>query len=34
MSTRSREVQFLVPYEPSKVLAVGLNYASHREHVE
>src|SRR5882762_5701055 len=30
----SREVQFLVPCEPSKVLAVGLNYASHREHVE
>ncbi len=25
---------FLVPCEPSKVLAVGLNYASHREHVE
>jgi 2-keto-4-pentenoate hydratase/2-oxohepta-3-ene-1,7-dioic acid hydratase in catechol pathway len=28
------ETTFLVPCEPSKVLAVGLNYASHREHVE
>ena len=28
------EVQLLVPCEPSKVLAVGLNYSSHREHVE
>ena len=28
------EVHFLVPCEPTKVLAVGLNYASHREHVE
>lgn len=28
------EVVFLVPCEPTKVLAVGLNYASHREHVE
>jgi 2-keto-4-pentenoate hydratase/2-oxohepta-3-ene-1,7-dioic acid hydratase in catechol pathway len=28
------QVRFLVPCEPSKVLAVGLNYASHREHVE
>jgi len=28
------EVRFLVPCEPTKVLAVGLNYASHREHVE
>lgn len=28
------EVDFLVPCEPSKVIAVGLNYASHREHVE
>jgi 2-keto-4-pentenoate hydratase/2-oxohepta-3-ene-1,7-dioic acid hydratase in catechol pathway len=27
-------VRFLVPCEPTKVLAVGLNYASHREHVE
>jgi 2-keto-4-pentenoate hydratase/2-oxohepta-3-ene-1,7-dioic acid hydratase in catechol pathway len=27
-------VQLLVPYEPSKVIAVGLNYASHRVHVE
>src|SRR5436853_668876 len=26
--------QFLVPCEPSKVIAVGLNYASHRVHVE
>jgi 2-keto-4-pentenoate hydratase/2-oxohepta-3-ene-1,7-dioic acid hydratase in catechol pathway len=25
---------FLVPCEPTKVIAVGLNYASHREHVE
>jgi 2-keto-4-pentenoate hydratase/2-oxohepta-3-ene-1,7-dioic acid hydratase in catechol pathway len=28
------EVRFLVPCEPTKVLAVGLNYASHREYVE
>jgi len=28
------ETRFLVPCQPSKVLAVGLNYASHREHVE
>ena len=28
------QTRFLVPCEPSKVLAVGLNYASHREHVE
>jgi 2-keto-4-pentenoate hydratase/2-oxohepta-3-ene-1,7-dioic acid hydratase in catechol pathway len=28
------QVKFLVPCEPSKVLAVGLNYASHRVHVE
>jgi 2-keto-4-pentenoate hydratase/2-oxohepta-3-ene-1,7-dioic acid hydratase in catechol pathway len=28
------EVAFLVPCVPTKVLAVGLNYASHREHVE
>jgi 2-keto-4-pentenoate hydratase/2-oxohepta-3-ene-1,7-dioic acid hydratase in catechol pathway len=28
------EVRLLVPCEPTKVLAVGLNYASHREHVE
>lgn len=28
------QVQFLVPTEPSKVLAVGLNYASHRVFVE
>jgi 2-keto-4-pentenoate hydratase/2-oxohepta-3-ene-1,7-dioic acid hydratase in catechol pathway len=28
------ETRFLVPCEPSKVLAVGLNYASHREYVE
>jgi 2-keto-4-pentenoate hydratase/2-oxohepta-3-ene-1,7-dioic acid hydratase in catechol pathway len=28
------ETRFLVPCEPSKVLAVGLNYASHRVHVE
>jgi 2-keto-4-pentenoate hydratase/2-oxohepta-3-ene-1,7-dioic acid hydratase in catechol pathway len=28
------ETRFLVPCEPSKVLAVGLNYADHREHVE
>ena len=28
------ETRFLVPCEPSKVLAVGLNYASHRAHVE
>ena len=28
------ETRFLVPCRPSKVLAVGLNYASHREYVE
>jgi 2-keto-4-pentenoate hydratase/2-oxohepta-3-ene-1,7-dioic acid hydratase in catechol pathway len=28
------EVRLLVPCEPSKVIAVGLNYASHRVHVE
>jgi 2-keto-4-pentenoate hydratase/2-oxohepta-3-ene-1,7-dioic acid hydratase in catechol pathway len=28
------EVNLLTPCEPSKVLAVGLNYASHRQHVE
>lgn len=28
------EVKLLVPCEPSKVIAVGLNYASHRLHVE
>jgi 2-keto-4-pentenoate hydratase/2-oxohepta-3-ene-1,7-dioic acid hydratase in catechol pathway len=28
------EARFLVPCEPSKVIAVGLNYASHRVHVE
>jgi 2-keto-4-pentenoate hydratase/2-oxohepta-3-ene-1,7-dioic acid hydratase in catechol pathway len=28
------ETRFLVPCEPSKVIAVGLNYASHRAHVE
>src|SRR5437016_3441299 len=28
------DVRFLVPCEPSKVIAVGLNYASHRVHVE
>lgn len=28
------EVELLVPCEPTKVLAVGLNYASHRAHVE
>lgn len=27
-------VRLLVPCEPSKVIAVGLNYDSHREHVE
>src|SRR3954466_5141872 len=27
-------VEFLVPCEPTKVIAVGLNYASHRAHVE
>jgi 2-keto-4-pentenoate hydratase/2-oxohepta-3-ene-1,7-dioic acid hydratase in catechol pathway len=31
---RRSEVRLLVPCEPSKVIAVGLNYASHREHVE
>jgi 2-keto-4-pentenoate hydratase/2-oxohepta-3-ene-1,7-dioic acid hydratase in catechol pathway len=28
------QTRFLIPCEPSKVLAVGLNYASHRVHVE
>lgn len=28
------EVSLLTPCEPSKVIAVGLNYASHRQHVE
>jgi 2-keto-4-pentenoate hydratase/2-oxohepta-3-ene-1,7-dioic acid hydratase in catechol pathway len=28
------ETRFQVPCEPSKVIAVGLNYASHRVHVE
>src|SRR5579884_1555087 len=28
------EIELLVPCEPTKVLAVGLNYFSHREHVE
>jgi len=28
------QTRFLVPCEPSKVIAVGLNYASHRLHVE
>jgi 2-keto-4-pentenoate hydratase/2-oxohepta-3-ene-1,7-dioic acid hydratase in catechol pathway len=28
------EIRLEVPCEPTKVLAVGLNYASHREHVE
>jgi 2-keto-4-pentenoate hydratase/2-oxohepta-3-ene-1,7-dioic acid hydratase in catechol pathway len=28
------EARFLVPCQPSKVIAVGLNYASHRVHVE
>jgi 2-keto-4-pentenoate hydratase/2-oxohepta-3-ene-1,7-dioic acid hydratase in catechol pathway len=28
------QTKFLVPCEPSKVIAVGLNYASHRVHVE
>jgi 2-keto-4-pentenoate hydratase/2-oxohepta-3-ene-1,7-dioic acid hydratase in catechol pathway len=28
------ETRFLVPCQPSKVIAVGLNYASHRVHVE
>lgn len=28
------DTRFLVPCQPSKVIAVGLNYASHREHVE
>ena len=28
------QARFLVPCEPSKVIAVGLNYASHRMHVE
>jgi 2-keto-4-pentenoate hydratase/2-oxohepta-3-ene-1,7-dioic acid hydratase in catechol pathway len=30
----SSQTRFLVPCEPSKVIAVGLNYASHRVHVE
>jgi 2-keto-4-pentenoate hydratase/2-oxohepta-3-ene-1,7-dioic acid hydratase in catechol pathway len=28
------EVRLLVPTQPSKVIAIGLNYASHRVHVE
>src|SRR5579885_3058888 len=28
------DVKLLVPCEPTKVIAVGLNYASHRVHVE
>src|SRR5580692_2565098 len=28
------QTRFAVPCEPSKVIAVGLNYASHRDHVE
>jgi 2-keto-4-pentenoate hydratase/2-oxohepta-3-ene-1,7-dioic acid hydratase in catechol pathway len=28
------QVRLLIPCEPTKVLAVGLNYSSHREHVE
>jgi 2-keto-4-pentenoate hydratase/2-oxohepta-3-ene-1,7-dioic acid hydratase in catechol pathway len=28
------QTRFLVPCQPSKVIAVGLNYASHRVHVE
>lgn len=28
------EIRLLTPCEPSKVVAVGLNYASHRKHVE
>jgi 2-keto-4-pentenoate hydratase/2-oxohepta-3-ene-1,7-dioic acid hydratase in catechol pathway len=31
---RASDTEFLVPCEPSKVIAVGLNYASHRMHVE
>ena len=31
---RASQVSLLVPCEPSKVIAVGLNYASHRVHVE
>lgn len=31
---RASQVRMLVPCEPSKVIAVGLNYASHRVHVE
>jgi 2-keto-4-pentenoate hydratase/2-oxohepta-3-ene-1,7-dioic acid hydratase in catechol pathway len=30
----TESVNFLIPCEPSKVIAVGLNYASHRMHVE
>jgi 2-keto-4-pentenoate hydratase/2-oxohepta-3-ene-1,7-dioic acid hydratase in catechol pathway len=30
----AEELRVLVPCEPTKVLAVGLNYASHRVHVE
>lgn len=30
---RSEQVRSLVPCEPSKVIAVGLNYASHQEFV-
>ena len=29
-----KDVRLLVPCEPSKVLAAGLNYSGHREHVE
>ena len=31
---QASKVKLLVPCEPSKVIAVGLNYASHRVHVE
>jgi len=31
---QASQVNLLVPCEPSKVIAVGLNYASHRVHVE
>jgi 2-keto-4-pentenoate hydratase/2-oxohepta-3-ene-1,7-dioic acid hydratase in catechol pathway len=30
----THQTRFLVPCEPSKVIAIGLNYASHRVHVE
>jgi 2-keto-4-pentenoate hydratase/2-oxohepta-3-ene-1,7-dioic acid hydratase in catechol pathway len=33
-SISAATAQLLVPCEPSKVIAVGLNYASHRVHVE